>query len=227
MEPSLIIFASAGAILILLFLLLMRPRRFYLIRHGETILNAAHIRQGEDGGLSENGRHQAELAGQALKQLPIKRIISSSYQRARETTEILNKYLHAPVIYTPLLGERRNPTEIIGKSINDPNVMHIDDFRISDEENFLDLKKRARKCLSMLAHVGSRATVVVTHHHFLKILIAYLLYRESLHAPDFVKLSFFNYSDNASITICEYHPWKRFSPTHGWTVIAFNTHPEK
>ena len=32
---------------------LARPRRFYLIRHGETILNSQHIRQGEEGALSK------------------------------------------------------------------------------------------------------------------------------------------------------------------------------
>ncbi len=220
------------AFLIILIVLLMRPRRFYLVRHGETILNAKHIRQGESGGLSENGRHQAEKVGEALKPLHIKRIISSPYQRTRETTMILNKYLGVTATYSPLLAERRNPKEIIEKSADDPEVIHIvdemdlayhkDDFRISDEENFADLKRRAQKCLHMLARQGAGATVVVTHHHFLKMLLAYLLYRKHLHAGDFAKLSFFNTANNAGVTTCEYHPWKMFSKTHGWEVLNFN-----
>ncbi|MDO8593533.1 MAG: histidine phosphatase family protein, partial [bacterium] len=95
----------------------------------------------------------------------------------------------------------------------------------SDEENFIDLKKRARKCLNLLARQGARETVVVTHHVFLKMLVAYLLYRENLHAADFTKLSFFNVSDNAGITVCEFHPWKLFSPTRGWSVITYNEQP--
>jgi hypothetical protein len=56
-------------------------------------------------------------------------------------------------------------------------------------------------------------------------LIAYLLYRNSLHASDFVKLSFFNASDNAGITVCDYKPWKMFSRTRGWEIVSYNHQP--
>ncbi len=216
--------------------LLARPRRFYFVRHGETILNAEHIRQGEEGALSKKGREQAEKVGQYLKRFPIERIISSTYPRARETATIVNTHLKVPIIYSPLLAERRNPSEIIGKNRDEPDIVriidqmdlayHEDDYRFSDEENFIDLKKRAKKCLNLLARQGTFETAVVTHHHFLKILIAYLLYRERLHAADFTKLSFFNVSDNGGVSICEYHPWKMFSATRGWEVISFNENPE-
>ena len=84
------------------------------------------------------------------------------------------------------------------------------------------MRQRAKKCLQYLSKRGVRETVIVTHHVFLKMLIAYLLYRENLHAKDFVRLSFFNYSNNASITIVEYHPWKKWSSTHGWEVVSYN-----
>ncbi|MBI5405523.1 histidine phosphatase family protein [Candidatus Kaiserbacteria bacterium] len=215
---------------------LARTRRFYFIRHGETVLNAKHIRQGEDGSLSENGRRQAERVGRYLVRFPIERIISSVYPRARETAEIINTHLNMPALYSPLLAERRNPSEIVGKNRDEPSVAriidqidlayHADDYRFSDEENFIDLKKRARKCLALLARQGARETVVVTHHHFLKMLVAYLLYRERLHAADFTKLSFFNIADNAGITVCEFRPWKLFSKTRGWEVVSYNEQPE-
>ncbi len=211
-------------------------KRFYFIRHGETTQNAEHIKQGEDGELSENGKHQAEKVGQYLKHFPIERIIASAYPRARETAEIINTYLKVPVIYSSLLAERKNPSDIIGKHTDDTDVIHIvdqmdlayhpDEYRFSDEENFIDLKKRAKKCLSLLAHQGASETVVVTHHVFLKMLVAYLLYREQLHAKDFAKLSFFNYSNNASITVCEFHPWKFWNATRGWEVVSYNEQPE-
>lgn len=227
--PFILIFAVLGVAL------LMRPRRFYFVRHGETILNAEHIRQGEEGGLSENGRQQAEHVGRYLKRFPVKYIISSSFPRARETATIINKHLHVPVTYSALFGERRNPTEVVGKHIDDPEVVriidkidlsyHDDSYRYSDEENFADLKKRAREALASLSRPGVRKTIVVTHHVFLKILIAYLLYREHLHAADFAKLAFFNYSDNAGVTVCEFHPWRVFSKTRGWEVVSFNEKP--
>lgn len=216
-------------------LLLMRTRRFYFVRHGETILNAKHIRQGSDGGLSEAGRSQAAQVGMYLQHRSVDLIVSSTYPRALETSKIIQTYLHVPVTSSPLLIERRNPSEIIGQSTHSPEVIrivdqmdlayHEDDYRFSDEENFVDLKSRARKCLTLLARQGAPETVVVTHHVILKMLLAYMLYREHLNAADFAKLSFFNVSDNAGVSICEFNPWRILSPTRGWRVISYNEQP--
>ena len=233
MPPVPAIIATLAAIGIVL---LMRPRRFYFVRHGETLLNAQHIRQGEEGDLSETGERQAAQVGQYLKRFPIERIISSTYPRARKTAEIISACLKAPILYSPLFVERRNPSEIIGKHTDDPEVVrivdkidyayHEDDFRFSDEENFVDLKERARKCVNLLARQGAFETAIITHHLFLKMVVAYLLYRDRLHAADFTKLTFFNVSDNAGITICEFHPWKLFSKTRGWEVVSYNEQPD-
>lgn len=231
-----LIFIIIIALAVIGVVLLARPRRFYLIRHGETILNAQRIRQGEEGALSEKGKYQAEKVGLYLEHFPIKRIISSTYPRAKETTAIINTHLKGSIVYSSLFVERRNPSEIIGKRTDDSEVIrivdkidyayHEDEYRFSDEENFIDMKERAQKCLDFLARPGSHETAVVTHHLFLKMLVAYLLYRKYLHADDFTKLTFFNVSDNAGITVCEFHPWKLFSRTHGWEVVSYNEQPE-
>jgi broad specificity phosphatase PhoE len=218
-----------------LILLLMRPRRFYFVRHGETVLNAEHLKQGEEGGLSESGKQQAQKVGRYLARFGIGRIISSTYPRARETALIINETLRVPITYSPLFVERRNPKEIIGKNRDLPEVVrivdqielayHDDDYRYADEENFSDLKKRAKKCLALLALQSRSTTCIVTHHVFLKMCVEYLLYRERLHAKDFTKLSFFNVSDNAGITVCEFHPWRMFSKTRGWEVVSYNEQP--
>ncbi len=232
--PTVIIITPLFAALVLLF---MRVRRFYFVRHGETTLDAEHTRQGENGALSENGRRQAERTGRYLKHFPIKSIIASPYERARETAGIINRHLNVPIVYSPLLVERRNPSEIIGKRDDDPIVVkivdqmdrsyHKDTYRFSDEENFEDLKNRAHQALAFLSRQGGSETCVVTHSLFLKMLVAYLLYRKRLHAADYIKLSFFNASDNASITVCEFHPWKWFSRTRGWEVVSYNESPKE
>lgn len=227
-----------GSIVVLLVAYFMRPRRFYFVRHGETILNSQHIRQGEEGSLSEKGEEQAEQVGQYLKHLhvSIKRIISSTYVRAQETATIINTHFNVSIIPSALFAERRNPSEIIGKKTDDPEVTrivdkidyayHEDEYRFSDEENFIDLKRRARICLNLLSRQGAYDSIIVTHHLFLKMLVAYMLYREQLHAADFTKLTFFNVSDNAGITVCDFHPWKIFSKTRGWEVVSYNEQPE-
>ena len=140
----------------------MATKLIYFVRHGETELNAKNIRQGPEGPLTEKGREQALVTA---KRFPKHKgrpqvIIASPYERTRETAEIIGKELNMKVKYSDLLVERRNPTEIIGHWGQEADVKkivdridksyHADDLRFSDEENFVDLKKRAKKLLTYI-----------------------------------------------------------------------------
>lgn len=227
---------STLVLLVVIFVFsLMRPRRFYFIRHGETLLNAAHVKQGAEGGLSEVGKRQASAVGTMLAPLRIQKIISSPYERAKQTVDIINEQLHVPTLYTHLLAERRSPSDIIGKDRDDPATIlisdqidlayHADDFQHLDEETFIDMKKRARACLRYLILHSATRNCVVTHHVFLKMMLSYMLYREELHVRGFIKLSFFNVSDNGGVSICEFHPWKILFKNRGWEIVSFNEQP--
>ena len=62
----------------------------YVIRHGETALNAKAIMQGWlDEPLNQSGRDLAEITGQAMKGIHFDRCISSPLIRAKETAEIV------------------------------------------------------------------------------------------------------------------------------------------
>ncbi len=64
--------------------------KIYILRHGETALNAEGVMQGWlDEPLNENGRKLAALSGQAMKGIRFDRCISSPFVRATETAEIL------------------------------------------------------------------------------------------------------------------------------------------
>ena len=64
--------------------------KIYILRHGETGLNAKGIMQGRlDEPLNENGRKLAALSGQAMKGVRFDDCISSPLIRATETAEIL------------------------------------------------------------------------------------------------------------------------------------------
>ncbi len=226
--------ALAALLFLALMLFSMRTRYFYFVRHGESMLNKEHIKQAGGGSLSPKGRLQAEAIGHALTGLHIRRIISSPYQRAVETADIIARIIHARVSLSALFAERRSPSEIIGKPERDPEVQriidlvdrryHPDDYRFSDEENFLDQRSRAQWCLRYLARRGGRATCVVTHHAFLKMLIATMLYPKELHASDFVKLSYFNYAEHG-ITVCSWSPWRSFGALKGWRVLVWDQEP--
>lgn len=218
----------------------MKTQTFYFVRHGESILNAKGIRQGPDGSLSEKGLAQAEWAGEMLKDEKISVILASPYQRTKETADGVNKALKVPIEYSDTLIERRNPSEIVGKLRNDPEVLkivdlidnsyHDDNYRYSDEENFADMKARAKRCLAYLESRKEKNICVVTHSIYLKLFIGYMLKGESLTAQDYAKLSFFNSSNNAGITVAKrYSGWFAPKKDKQWQLVAWDIHvdPEK
>ncbi len=215
---------------------MLSKKLIYFVRHGETILNAKGIRQGQDGGLTEHGRAQA-LA--TAKRFPQKKdnpqvIIASPYERTRETAEIIATELKMPVEYCDLLVERRNPTEIIGHAGTEPETKHIvdlmdksfheDNFRYSDEENFTDMKERSRKLVEYIKTRKEERIIMVTHSIFLKLFISYLLLGEKLTASTYNTLSYLNPIENGGITICAYKKQTRFlrKPLEQWDLIVWN-----
>ncbi len=199
-----------------------------MIRHGESILNAEHIRQGREGGLSDLGKEQAEKTGERFAKVRFDVMLVSPFQRTVETADIISKHLKLSKSqeYVELLGERRNPTEIINKSADLPEIKqiidtidksyHSDDFRYSDEENFTDLRDRAVLLLDYLAHRREDKILVVTHSIFLKMIAAVINSGPKLTAEKYNLMSFLNSSNNASVTVCQSEEvWDR-SALLGW-----------
>lgn len=211
----------------------MGKKLIYFVRHGESELNAQGIRQGPDGKLTEKGMNQAL---ETAKKFPKEKgeaqvIISSPYERTRETTDIIAKELGITKIdYTPLLAERKNPTEIVGHWKEEVGVklivdqidksFHDDNFRYSDEENFVDLKTRAKKLLDYIKNRPEKRIIMVTHSIFLKMVVSYMLKGDALTASEYNKLSFFNPIDNAGITIVKYIP--HWFKKEEWKLVAWN-----
>jgi broad specificity phosphatase PhoE len=221
----------------------MARKLFYMVRHGESILNSQHIRQGSEGSLSDKGKEQAAATGERLSRTHFDVMLVSPYTRTRETAEIISQYVKVkkPMEIVDLLVERRNPKEIINQSAEDPHIAtiidiidksyHTDDFRYSDEENFTDLKDRARNLLVYLRNRPESKFLIVTHSIFLKMVAAYIIHRDKLDAHRYNLLSFVNTSNNASITVCEYNSgwlgdgWlgrKFYPPEKRWRLIAWD-----
>ncbi len=81
-------------------------QNFWFLRHGETDYNARGLSQGAlDIALNENGRAQAAAAGPVLRDACITGIFSSPMLRTRQTTAIVNEFLHLPVTFEPELRE--------------------------------------------------------------------------------------------------------------------------
>ncbi len=86
-------------------------RRLFLCRHGETEANemGTYCGGGSESPLNEAGKHQAALLGKALQnyyQFRGRFVITSARERARETAEILSRYLNPKPARLSLEGLR-------------------------------------------------------------------------------------------------------------------------
>ena len=80
--------------------------KVYLVRHGETPLNAARVLQHPDTPLSERGAVQAQRVAQRLAGCGVAAVLTSDYARARATAEAIGAATGAPIETQPLLRER-------------------------------------------------------------------------------------------------------------------------
>ncbi len=97
---------------------------------------------------------------------------------------------------------------------------HDDNLRYSDEENFIDLKKRAKKLLRYIIWRRQDRIIMVTHGIFLKMVVAYMIHGNKLTASMYNTLSYLNKMDNAGMTICQYIP--HWFKKDEWKVITWN-----
>ncbi len=78
----------------------------YVVRHGETELNATRVFQRPTTPLSPLGRRQAEQVAARLAVLGVAAILTSDLARAVETAEAIAARTAAPLVVDPLLRER-------------------------------------------------------------------------------------------------------------------------
>ena len=84
----------------------MTATAVYLLRHGRTASNASGTWQGQaDVPLDDVGRHEATLAGQALRDLAPARVITSDLVRAAETARALGAVVGLEPELDPRLRE--------------------------------------------------------------------------------------------------------------------------
>ena len=136
--------------------------KLFLVRHGETVDNAAQILQGqEQGELNEHGREQAREVRDKLKDEKIDVFVSSDLKRAVDTCRIIGEAHGNPqIVTTPLLRER-DWGSFTGKYIPDL------DWRNNwpdDVESLEHLKSRAQNFLTWLKVTYPDKTVLAVGH---------------------------------------------------------------
>src|SRR5262245_16643661 len=138
----------------------------YLIRHGETVGNAARIVQRPDSPLSPRGIAQAERLARSLAAEGISRIVSSDLMRATMTAAPLQRATGAPLMLDALLQER-NFGDLRGTAYADLSVdIFAPDYEPPNGESWEIFHQRVDRAWALIreAAIGSRGHVAVVTH---------------------------------------------------------------
>ena len=210
--------------------------KIYFVRHGESVSNALGLRQGPNGGLTAKGIKQAKAVAKKFSKIPVDLIVSSPYDRAKLTAQIISKAIGKKIVYSPLFIERRNPAHLFGKPIEDPESLkiteliyknyHNKDWRHSNEENFNDLRKRGQQAIRFIEKFAPKKKniLAVTHGLFMRMILAQMMLGNKLDSQIFFKIMNFCKTANTGIMICEYIADKKNSRYHKWRLTTWNEH---
>lgn len=132
----------------------------YLVRHGETVENAAHILQGHmPGTLSTLGIQQTEILREELSPIPFDALVCSDLKRCLDTASILNATRRVPLLTTTLLRER-DWGSFTGRHIPDIQKIPFPD----DVESMEAMLRRADSFLTLIrTHYPAQRVLAVGH----------------------------------------------------------------
>lgn len=140
---------------------MMYMTKLYLVRHGETVDNAAKIMQGQTPGrLNDVGIGQAEDVAREMAEVKIDAFVSSDLHRSVQTCEIIARPHHQPVVQTPLLRER-DWGSFTGRYI--PDLQDVKPWP-DDIETLEAMKERARQFLEWIKTCYPEKSVLAVGH---------------------------------------------------------------
>lgn len=144
-----------------------------LVRHGETDWNAIGKLQGrEDIPLNDRGRKQAEMVGAFLKNSEFAAIVTSPLLRAKQTAEIVNRYVGSlPFIENSDFIEK-DYGEASGMTVPERDS-HFSDGKIPGMESFDLIKKRVLRGLSTVKdQFPDQPVLLVAHGGLINVILA-------------------------------------------------------
>lgn len=206
-------------------------KRVYFVRHGESHGNVTNLHGDHSHALTPRGQQQAEFIASRCEKLKVEALLSSDMVRAQETAQAIARRLKLPIETSEFFHEALAPTVLRNKPRTDPQSLEMDTairtnfgvsgFRLSDEENFEDLKARALHALGLLAKRPEENILVVTHGFFLRIVVACAIFGPDLNARECLHFIRTLHMENTGLTILGYDPEQRVTP---WWLWVWNDH---
>lgn len=156
-------------------------KEIYLIRHGRQCSKLCNT----DVSLGDEGRRQAELAGERLKNYGIEKVYTSDLKRAIETGEIIAGIIGTStemlsnieeIHFGGFTGKTDEEIRQIYGEFQDRRRMHTEDLPFPDGgECGADVAKRAVPVIRSLAQKKEDRIAVVTHGGVIRSLCAHFL----------------------------------------------------
>lgn len=202
-------------------------KKVYLVRHGETTYNVDGLVQDGSSTLTDLGTKQAEQVAQRVQHLDFNELVVSDYERTKQTAQPISRATGKKPIYTPLFREVRRPSEFFHTSRQTPqfkefldmeytNFSNDPSWHYSDEENFEDATARAKEALSFVQSL-SGDTLVVSHGHFIRHIVALVATNYDLDGSTWQKMCRSFMAVNTGITTLLYD-----EATNHWQILTFN-----
>lgn len=201
--------------------------KIYFIRHGES-QQTDHVFQSSSTPLSDKGVLQAQTVAKALFSTSFDLLVSSPYERALQTAQIIEHSVHIPVIQNPLFTERKMPTSFEGKPVNQEAIslthqqirqnFFNKDWHHEDEENFFDLQARVRAAREWLVSQNKETVLVTTHGYFLTIMVFDILFGNTDSHHLFKSFKTRTEFSNGGITVVEFQ-------SGTWRILSINMIP--
>ena len=203
-------------------------KHIYFVRHGESDSNVDMLARGKEAALTDVGRAQAETVAARVARLDVAVVISSTFDRARDTAAAIAAQSGLSAEEYGLFGEIEEPSRFLGRPFGDPEALEVfrarfvhpsDDphYRHEDEETFAEISERAASALTLLKEHPAERLCVVTHGRFLKALAGRILFGETFSQEHFSKLMLQLVTTNTGLTYAHYDPEKR-----GWQLVTWN-----
>lgn len=208
-------------------------KTIYFVRHGQSEHNIAPIFQADDAALSPQGNAQAMAIASRLQHVQFDTLIASPLKRAQQTAQHIADVTKHNIVDSELFIECKKPTSLEGKhhddiaatslwrkwqdSLHTPHSEHVE-----DGENYEDFTGRARDALQYILDRPEASMTVVTHGHFMRMLMAQVLAGEHL-TPEILQKFLRQISfENTGITVLRYSDGFEEKPT--WRIWTMNDH---
>jgi len=203
-------------------------RRIYLTRHGETFHNAAAGESYADADrLTQLGWEQSRRLGHFLAGRGVAAVITSPFERARQTAEGVNEGLRCTIEDDPRLHEIIPP----GQAEGDPEgeaehwsvymARHANDrsYSVGGAESFEAVMRRVRGVVASFAE--RQCALVVSHAGFLRFLAGYLVWGEQFNPRTLPRLWVFEIH-NTGLSELRHVPTRPgYELSEGWSIVTW------